>query len=201
MIDKTEPKKYILDACCGGRMFWNDKNHPNVIYIDKRVRFGGHSTARPNHKIVPDFQMDFRNMEFPDKSFKLVVFDPPHLIGKEDSGEIIKKFGCLDKTSWKEDIKKGFDECWRVLEDYGVLIFKWNETSIKHKEVLSILSKQPLFGNLMRSRIPTHWFCFMKMPITETETQGATPSFNKDLTATQQVATPKSASQTSLNPY
>lgn len=31
-------------------------------------------------------------------------------------------------------------------------------------------------------------------------TQGATPSFNKDLTATQQVASPKSASQTSLNP-
>ena len=31
-------------------------------------------------------------------------------------------------------------------------------------------------------------------------TQGATPSFNKDLTATQQVASPKSASQTSPNP-
>ena len=32
------------------------------------------------------------------------------------------------------------------------------------------------------------------------QTQGATPSFNKDLTATQQVASPKSAKQTSLNP-
>ena len=31
-------------------------------------------------------------------------------------------------------------------------------------------------------------------------TQGATPSFNKDLTATQQVVSPKSAKQTSLNP-
>ena len=26
----------ILDACCGGRMFYFEKNHPNVLYIDRR---------------------------------------------------------------------------------------------------------------------------------------------------------------------
>jgi N6-adenosine-specific RNA methylase IME4 len=36
--------------------------------------------------------------------------------------------------------------------------------------------------------------------IAKSKTQGATPSFNKDLTATQQVATPKCPSDTSLNP-
>lgn len=29
--------KFILDACCGPKCFWYNKNHPNTIYIDKRV--------------------------------------------------------------------------------------------------------------------------------------------------------------------
>ena len=28
--------KKILDACCGSRMFWFDKNNPDVLFIDKR---------------------------------------------------------------------------------------------------------------------------------------------------------------------
>lgn len=32
---KTVPTT-ILDACCGGRMFYFEKNHPNVLYIDRR---------------------------------------------------------------------------------------------------------------------------------------------------------------------
>lgn len=23
--------KFILDACCGGKMFWFNKNHPNTM--------------------------------------------------------------------------------------------------------------------------------------------------------------------------
>ena len=30
-------EKFILDACCGGRQFWFDKEHKNVLYVDKRV--------------------------------------------------------------------------------------------------------------------------------------------------------------------
>ncbi len=26
----------ILDVCCGGRMWWWDKEHPLAVYIDKR---------------------------------------------------------------------------------------------------------------------------------------------------------------------
>lgn len=29
-------KNKILDACCGSRMFWFDKNNPNVLFMDKR---------------------------------------------------------------------------------------------------------------------------------------------------------------------
>ena len=36
------PGKFILDACCGGRMMWTNKNHPNAIYIDNREVEAGH---------------------------------------------------------------------------------------------------------------------------------------------------------------
>jgi hypothetical protein len=156
--------KFILDACCGGRMFWFDKQQPNTIYIDKNIRECGHCPDRPNHNVSPDIVMDFRKLEFPDKSFKLVVMDPPHLIGKEESCNMIMKYGCLNKDTWQEDILKGFNESWRVLEDYGILVFKWNDSSVKRKELLQVLGKQPLFGHPNGSKIPTHWFVFMKIP-------------------------------------
>jgi hypothetical protein len=40
------------------------------------------------------------------------------------------KYGKLSE-SWREDISKGFAECFRVLYSDGVLVFKWNETQIK----------------------------------------------------------------------
>ncbi|HOR52774.1 MAG TPA: class I SAM-dependent methyltransferase [Candidatus Pacearchaeota archaeon] len=156
--------KFILDACCGCRLFWFDKHHPNAIYIDIRDKDKGFYEYRENWELHPDKIMDFRELEFPDKSFKLVVFDPPHLFGKPDSCRMIKAFGCLNKETWRDDIKRGFDECWRVLEDYGVLIFKWNDASKKRAEVLRIIGKTPLFGHPNGSKIPTHWFCFMKIP-------------------------------------
>jgi|TARA_R100001530_G_scaffold11362_1_gene10955 hypothetical protein len=155
--------KFILDACCGGRCFWFNKEHPNTLYIDNRIREKGHEAARPNHSIKPDIQADFRELPFKDSSFKLVVFDPPHIIAEEESFRMVKKYGSLKRSTWREDIKKGFDECWRVLEDKGVLIFKWNETSIKKREVLEVLGRDPLFGHPSGSRVATSWFCFMKL--------------------------------------
>ena len=155
--------KFILDACCGGRCFWNNKQHPNTIYIDKRKLIGKRDDGRTLN-INPDMIMDFRKMNFPNKSFKLIVFDPPHLIGKDDGCRMLQSYGALNKETWKKDIKKGFDECWRVLEDYGILIFKWNDSSKKRAELLRIIGKEPLFGHPNGSKIPTHWFCFMKIP-------------------------------------
>lgn len=156
--------KFILDACCGLKAFWLDKKHPNTIFIDKRKRDKGFDDFRPNFEVNPDIIMDFKKLEFPDKSFKLVVMDPPHIIAKEESFRMVRYYGNLTKETWKDEIKKGFDECWRVLDDYGVLIFKWNEVSIKKKEVLSAIGRDPLFGHPNGSKIPTHWLCFMKIP-------------------------------------
>jgi len=170
---EIENNKFILDACCGGKMFWFNKQHPNTLFIDNRKREAGHEANRPNHKIIPDVVCDFRELPFSDNSFKLVVMDPPHLIGSEN-GHMLRQYGWLNKESWKEDIKRGFDECWRVLDDFGVLIFKWNEASIKRKQILEVIQREPLFGHQIRSKIPTHWFCFMKIPIAILKTQNPT---------------------------
>ena len=156
--------KFILDACCSVKAMWYNKNHPNAVYIDIRKEPSGFLGHGRKEQLNPDYVMDFRKMDFPDKSFKLVVFDPPHLIGKEDSCRMIKQYGCLSKETWQDDIKRGFDECWRCLDDYGILVFKWSDSSVKRKEVLETIGKTPLFGHPNGSKIPTHWFCFMKIP-------------------------------------
>ena len=157
--------KFILDACCGGRMFWFNKQHPAALFIDKRKLPKGSIKDRPNFCIDPDIIMDFRKLEFPDKSFKLVVFDPPHLKSLGKNSWMAKKYGVLENIN---DLKKGFDECWRVIEDYGTLIFKWSTETEKRStsvnDIIKLFGKEPLFGHTTGSKSHTHWMCFMKFP-------------------------------------
>ena len=73
-----------------------------------------------------------------------------------------KKYGKLNDYNWKNDLEKGFSECWRVLEDFGILIFKWNERDVSVKEILNIFHKEPLFGHTTGRSGKTKWICFMK---------------------------------------
>lgn len=152
--------KKILDACCGSKMFWFDKNHPEVIYQDireeKHILCDGRELS-----VCPDVIGDFRKMSYADSSFSLVVFDPPHLIKLGKETWMAKKYGTLLPT-WEQDIKLGFDECMRVLKDDGVLIFKWNETQIKLSQVLEIIPYKPLFGHTSGKHGRTIWLTFMK---------------------------------------
>ena len=156
--------KFILDAACGGRMFWFNKHHPNCIYIDYRVAEKGHCKYMKGHEVNPDVVMDFRALDFEDNSFKLVVWDPPHMKTLGETSAMRKKYGCLNAITWQGDLKTGFNECWRVLEDFGVLIFKWNEAEIPMKQVLNLFPVEPLFGHREASDSKTKWFCFMKIP-------------------------------------
>lgn len=117
--------KPILDACCGSRMFWFNKSNPNVVYMDNRQINEKLCDGR-SLIVQPDVLADFRKIPYPDNNFKIVVFDPPHLIYAGEKSWIGKKYGTLSKE-WREDLKRGFSECFRVLDKYGVLIFKWNE--------------------------------------------------------------------------
>ncbi len=53
----------------------------------------------------------------------------------------------------------------RVLVDYGVLIFKWNEQQIKVSEIIgAIKDYKPIFGHRTTSKNTTIWMAFMKQP-------------------------------------
>lgn len=159
--------KKILDACCGGRMFWFNKKHPDVLYADQRVLqptvIGKGKDAR-TRKCLPDVVHDFRKMNFTDNQFQMVVFDPPHLFLGENS-YMAANYGRLDKATWKDDIKNGFSECFRVLKNNGVLVFKWNEADVPLKHVLELTEYNPLFGHPSGKAQKTHWLLFMKSDI------------------------------------
>ncbi len=155
-------KKIILDACCGSRMMWFDKVNPLAVFADQRTEI--HTLCDGRSLVInPDIEMDFTQMPFENESFKLVVFDPPHLKKLGKNTWMAQKYGVLLPT-WETDIKAGFDECMRVLEPFGVLIFKWNETQINLNQVLKVIEKQPLFGHTSGKHGKTIWMCFMKMP-------------------------------------
>lgn len=158
--------KFILDACCGPKQMWINKQHPNTLYIDIRREKKGFSKHEPNMSVEPDFIMDFRKMDFPDNSFKLVVCDPPHMKTLGETSMFRQKYGCLNAETWPIDLKMAFKEMWRVLQDYGVLILKWNNTEIPFKKVIKLFPDEPLFQNISvsRGKCKTAWFCFMKIP-------------------------------------
>ena len=157
--------KKILDPCCGGRQFWFDKNNPEVLFMDKRVMQPtaiGKGKDQRIRKCLPDKVGDFREMEHEDATFKMVVFDPPHLFVGENSF-MAALYGRLDKKTWEADLKAGFSECLRVLKDDGVLIFKWNESDVPLKKILALVDYNPLFGHPSGKAQKTHWVTFMKM--------------------------------------
>jgi len=160
---------YILDACCGSRMFWFDRKNPLCLYVDHRtlhcekIWSSGNGESVRFCNIEPDVIADFRNLPFRDGSFWHVVFDPPHLVNGGENAWLIKKYGKLPKE-WKPYIREGFSECWRVLRPYGTLIFKWNEYDIPTKEILSVIERKPLYGHKSGKAAKTHWLAFFKEP-------------------------------------
>lgn len=160
ITDNLLEGKDILDACCGSKMFWFQKDNPRVLFAD--IRSESHTLCDGrNLEINPDIICDFRLMPFPDDWFSLVVFDPPHLNKLGKSSWMAKKYGVLLPT-WEIDIKQGILECLRVLKPSGTLIFKWNENQISVERILKILPKQPLFGHTTARNGHTIWITFIK---------------------------------------
>ncbi len=158
----------VLDPCCGSRMFWFDKADERAVFGD--IRSETLTVTDRTHRedgtrtltVSPDQIMDFRALPFDDGTFRLVVFDPPHLVKAGEGSWLKAKYGKLDVATWRDDLRAGFAECFRVLAPHGVMIFKWAETQIKVSEILALTPERPLFGHPSGKRAATHWIVFMK---------------------------------------
>lgn len=156
-----KPRQRILDSCCGSRMFWTRRDHPDVLYMDNRHEEHTLCDGR-TLEVRPDVVADFRDMPFPDESFCLVVFDPPHLVKVGANAWLAKKYGRLDKATWRDDLRRGFNECLRVLKPEGALIVKWNTQDIPAADLWEALGQQPLFGSVCGKSGKTLWGVYVK---------------------------------------
>ena len=144
----------ILDATCGYKGMWYQKNHPFVTYLDKRNGKYTHwlrSQARRNDVVTisPDIVADWTQiLPFTDNYFDMVLFDPPHFIKpKEEDNTMINRYGYLPTDNWKQILKLGITELFRILKPEGVFILKWAETQKKIDEVLCLFPYKPIFGS------------------------------------------------------
>lgn len=154
----------VLDACCGTRMMWFDKQDSRALYVDKRnesFRPTGVKFADKDIEVKPDVQADFKSLPFPDDSFALVVFDPPHIVRTALLGNVSKYYGALP-VDWKSELRQGLAECFRVLKPHGTLIFKWCESEIRLGDILKLTPHPPLFGHRTGKAAKTHWCAFLK---------------------------------------
>jgi hypothetical protein len=148
----------ILDATAGKREMWFNKRYPDVIYMDIRS------------EMKPDVVGDSTHTNFPDKTFDLIIFDPPHYaFGK--TGFMGKKYGSFSKQYIFDFIKDAFIEFNRILKDDGSVIFKWNTGMEKLSIVLGLVRGfEPLFGQRGDSKRPaigviqseTYWIYLRK---------------------------------------
>jgi hypothetical protein len=150
-------------------MWWWDKAHPLAVYMDKREaprgsvgELTGRPEWNPNWSCEPDVLADFTAMPFEDESFRLVVFDPPHVVREKQPPQGINglKYGALPAATADDDLRRGFAECWRVLAQGGTLVFKWGATSIDR--VKPHFPATPIVGTRSPRGGQTRWFIFYK---------------------------------------
>jgi len=112
--------KRILDPCCGGRMMWRDRQNPDVVFGDIRHETltvtdcsHGNPSGTRTLRIEPDTLIDFRSLPYPDGSFKLIAFDPPHLVRAGPRSWLAANSAATFRTSFRA---KGFDTLARLHE-------------------------------------------------------------------------------------
>ena len=78
------------------------------------------------------------------------------------AGQAALRAGEPVQGDWRDMLKKGFVECFRVLKPNGTLIFKWSDVQFPVKEILKLTDYKPLYGHKSGKKMNTHWICFIK---------------------------------------
>ena len=113
-------------------------------------------------KVISESPVDHAVMCSNGGADMLILFDQSYDdASHERRGDLYAKYGELRKD-WRQYLRDGFSECFRVLKPGGFLIFKWSETDIKIKSVLALTPEKPVFGHKSGKAMGTHWVCFMK---------------------------------------
>jgi SAM-dependent methyltransferase len=150
----------ILDATCGKRGIWFDKKCPLATYIDIRA------------EVEPDMVMDCTKTSFADKTFDLIVFDPPHMVCGPKS-DMAQRYGHFLTADILRLIEEAFIEFHRILKDEGFVLFKWNDHDITLERILTLIHPPfaPLFGQKTAHRTKhssaTYWMCLVKADLLE----------------------------------
>lgn len=162
-------EKLILDACCGSRMFWDDHNNPDALYVDNRILNAEviwtscSGKAKRYCTVMPDIKADFTALPFADDTFVHVVFDPPHLLKVGEKSWMAKKYGKLPDGKWRQMIHDGFAECWCVLKPNGTLVFKWNQCQIDFNTIFDVIGRHPMYGHICGKSNNTIWAVYVKI--------------------------------------
>jgi len=159
--------KEILDATTGGGHMWHPDSEDleRAVYADRRRCDG--LEHQPSWSCEPSVLCDTRRLPFRDESFNLIAFDPPHRVTDDGmnqlSGVIEKKYGALSAETWQSDLRRSFDELWRVLSPGGTLTFKWADRHKSHSEVINLIGRSPLYGvTTEKERGVTKWWVYQK---------------------------------------
>lgn len=146
---------------------WYQKNNPCVTFMDCRK-----GTFRYKHYdrwvVEPDVVSEWKDMPFPDNTFDMVIFDPPHIIQKSEKGNIIAEYGKLPPESWRQMLTEGIKQCFRVLKNDGFFILKWCENDKKIDEIIKLCPYPPLFGTKTGKANNNHWIVFIKYNVNHT---------------------------------
>jgi len=156
---------------------WYQKNHPYVTFMDKRKEtfLSTHQNQKKRtYKVDPDVVSEWKDAPFPDEYFDMIIFDPPHLIWKNEKKEstLDKQHGYFYANEYEKILKEGIDKLFRILKPDGVFILKWCELSVPVKKIIEMCPYPPLFGTRTGQANKTHWIVFIKYKPEKYEREG-----------------------------
>lgn len=135
----------ILDLSAGNRAIWFDKNRDDCIFVDRR------RSARAT--VVADST----RLPFPDSTFELVVFDPPHVNAGRHS-RMAKGYGWHTTMEIRDLITATAYEAHRVTVPAAMMAFKWNDHDQQLGPIIALMDEfwEFLCGHSVSLRMKRH---------------------------------------------